>query len=172
MSSAESERSSRRYNRSRQKSLREWRLSLCATDPDTGRRVQTHQRTPHGTEGGYTNWGCCCEFVPGTEQRFWYPERSPIPPEQLFWPRPGCGEVGPEASRVRGEQTRMNAPTRVLPVIVPKIRNAAAPNNACPRSDAEPQPNPNGRHHAEPGDPTPDVPPHVLKGARRHARHA
>jgi hypothetical protein len=127
----------------RRKALREFRRHQCIPDPKRpGKRIHPSAACPHGTEGGYTNWGCECAVVPGTERRPVIEHAGDvITPEQLFWPKPGCEPVGVAAANTR-KQRRAHRRARIAAGLPPSTPRRGIPAVRPPRPEEVTQPIP------------------------------
>lgn len=82
-----------RWPAARRRQLREFRRHQCFPDPTRpGKRIHPSADCPHGTEGGYTNWGCECLTIPGTTDT------------------PGCEPVAVAAANARKTARKTRAP--------------------------------------------------------------
>ena len=106
----------------RRKALREQYRYQCIPDPNRpGKRINPHADVPHGTVGGYDNWGCQCEIVPGTGMR-----ENPVP---------GCEAAKRAQLAERRETKRAAAVTKPIRIAIGRVNTPPPPGDR-----------PSGRH--------------------------
>lgn len=99
----------------RRRKLREVRRYECIPDPTRpGKRIHPSASCPHGTEGGYTNWGCECAIIPGTTTT------------------PGCEPIAVAAANQRKANRRAPPVTPQLPATINLPTGPTQPDTPAP----------------------------------------